>query len=149
MISERHTVGGLALWRYVTRAIIVARLDKLNSTLRADDAQSADTGAPPQTRLPGTSKARIEDSTPGMPLVKNYGRAAGIKGRATGLNGTPGSVALDERNKELIRMKIERLDAAKAVVEREHALHNGGPVACGGSGGSGGRSALNKNVRSL
>lgn len=49
-------------------------------------------------------------------------------------------VGLDEREKELIRMKMERLDAAKTIVDREHALHSGtaGPPSTSGGGGGGG-----------
>lgn len=48
------------------------------------------------------------------------------------------SVGLDEREKELIRMKMERLDAAKTMIDREHALHSGTAGAPGGSSGAGG-----------
>lgn len=48
-------------------------------------------------------------------------------------------VGLDEREKELIRMKMERLDAAKTILDREHALHSGtaGPPSTSGGGGAG------------
>lgn len=59
---------------------------------------------------------------------------------ATGGSGGHSSadVGLDEREKELIRMKMERLDAAKAIVDREHALHSGTAGAPSTSGGGGG-----------
>lgn len=38
---------------------------------------------------------------------------------------------LEEREKEVLLMKIERLEACKSIVEREHTLHGGG---AGGSG---------------
>lgn len=50
---------------------------------------------------------------------------------------TAATIGLDEREKELIRMKMERLDAAKTIVDREHALHSGTAGAPGASGGVG------------
>lgn len=65
-----------------------------------------------------------------------------LDGRGNSYN-TAATVGLDEREKELIRMKMERLDAAKTIVDREHALHSGtaGAPGASGGGGAGGGSA--------
>ncbi|CAM9438750.1 unnamed protein product, partial [Ectocarpus fasciculatus] len=64
------------------------------------------------------------------------GNSFGITNATT--TGAAGTTGLDEREKELIRMKMENLEATKTIVDREHALHSGGTGAPGGSSGGGG-----------
>lgn len=59
-------------------------------------------------------------------------------GTTNASTGAAGATGLDEREKELIRMKMENLEATKTIVDREHALHSGGTGAPGGSSGGGG-----------
>lgn len=42
LTSCRHRAGAAGLWRYIIRAAIVARLDKLSAALRKEDARAED-----------------------------------------------------------------------------------------------------------
>lgn len=42
LTSSRQRAGTQGLWRYVVRAAVVARLDKLSAALRAEDARAED-----------------------------------------------------------------------------------------------------------
>lgn len=118
LTRERSVVGGWTLWRYLTRAVVVARLDTLNASLRAKDTH-AEEAKPPVKRV---SARGAEPEAAGGHIVGSSGI---------------GAIGMEEREKELIRMKIERLDAAKTIVEREHALHGGGGGGSSGGSGSG------------
>lgn len=135
LTRERSVVGGWTLWRYLTRAVIVARLDTLNAILRAKDTHAEEAKRPnKRVSARGTEpKAAGWQSTAPLPPTKRI-QAAG--GHIVGSSGI-GAIGLEEREKELIRMKIERLDAAKTIVEREHALHGGGGGGSSGGSGSG------------
>ncbi|CAM9168214.1 unnamed protein product, partial [Ectocarpus sp. 12 AP-2014] len=53
------------------------------------------------------------------------GIAAGNSfGTINASTGAAGATGLDEREKELIRMKMENLEATKTIVDREHVLHS-------------------------
>ncbi len=45
LTTDRYGTGAGGLWRYVTRAAVVARLDKLSTTLRNEDARTEDAAA--------------------------------------------------------------------------------------------------------
>lgn len=123
LTSEDSEVGGEALWRYITRVAILSKIEELHAILclgnkRAEDTQTEAQGRPSSGTTTGKSskKSQIEGSK---------------------CNAEIGSLDVDpeEREKELIRMRIERLDAARAIVEREHALHGRRLMTDGGGGG--------------
>lgn len=128
-------MGGGALWRYVARAMVVARLNKLNTVLRTEDQRNGETDALRQA-FPSRPDLVSAWGT-GTPLLSSPA-AGGIllaKTRSMLHRGSQyDAVGLGEREKEVIRMKIERLEGAKVIADREHALHGGG----GGGGLVGG-----------
>ncbi|CAM9599517.1 unnamed protein product [Scytosiphon promiscuus] len=124
LTSERSSVGAAGLWRYIVRAALVARLDKLSAALRREDARAEKS----------TADAARTSQAQGV-----SGLFTGEKGSTAGDGFSPvAPVGMDEREKELIRMKMERLDAAKTIIDREHALHGGTAGTPGGSSGVGG-----------
>eukprot|EP00903_Cladosiphon_okamuranus_P014275 g13258.t1 len=120
LTNSRSGVGRPGLWRYVVRAAVVATLDKLRSKLRVQDARAEDAATEAGRRT----------------QLQQLGFSAMTNGEYT----SAADVGFDEREKELIKMKMERLDAAKTIVDREHALHSGtaGPPSTSGGGGGGG-----------
>lgn len=122
---------------------MVARLDELNAALRAEDRRAeaaADAAAALKQSAFPPSRVTPTGSKEGMvsPYPSPDGSRRDLGRAANSVRSGSGKVGLEEREKELIRMKIERLDAAKATVDREHILHGGGGAA-GGSGGGGAR----------
>lgn len=136
LTSERYVTGGATLWRYIARAAVVARLDSLNAILRAEDATKNEVEkseeANSQPAVARQAPMACEKAPP-MPLLNDSSTPSGRS-----FLGRRGAVGLDERGKELIRMKIERLEACKSIVEREHAMHGGGGGGSGGGGAGGG-----------
>lgn len=51
LTSSRSSAGAAGLWRYVVRAAVVARLDKLRATLREEDARADDAATEAARRL--------------------------------------------------------------------------------------------------
>lgn len=135
LTSERLGVGIATFWRYLVRAVVVARLDKLNAVLRTEDQQVERTEALAHETSFRSKAGGAKWATP-PPSLATVNRPMGRRKTCGGVK--KGAMGLGEREKELIRMKIERLDAAKVIVEREHALHGGGSAG-GGAGGGGGR----------
>lgn len=122
LTSEHNEVGGAALWRYITRVAILSKLEELHAVLslenkRAEDAQTEAQGRASSGTMTGKSfeKSQTESSE----CITEMGSL---------------DVDPEEREKELIRMRIERLDGARAILEREHALH-GRRLMTDGSGG--------------
>ena len=128
-------MGGAALWRYVARAMVVARLNKLNTILRTEDQRAGEAGA-----LGQLFSSRVDPASGDRrPLLSSPG-TGGIHARTARIvcgSSQHGTIGLGEREKEVIRMKIERLDGAKVIADREHALH-GGSGSGGGLVGGGG-----------
>lgn len=87
------------------------------------------------TYYPGEDDDRTKKDFSGMDGAKNISRFAGA-GVALGVDSAFGRA---EREKELIRIKIKRLEAVKSIAEREHALHGGGGGSVGGVDGGPGR----------
>lgn len=135
LTSERHVIGGGALWRYITRAMLVARLDKLNTVLRGEEEMVEEFKTQKEELSPRPSTAQRNNNKLSSSLTKDEPQFRGIA-LCTGENSRV--VGLEEREKELIRMKIEKLDAARIAVEREHALYGGSAAATASSGGGGG-----------
>lgn len=123
LTREHNEVGGEALWRYITRVAILSKIEELHAILRLENKRAEGTltevqGRPSSGTTIGKSfeKSQIE----GSECITEIGS----------LNVDP-----EEREKELIRMRIERLDGARAIVEREHALHGRRLMTDGGGGG--------------
>lgn len=136
MTKERYTVGRATLWRYIARAAVIARLDKLNAILRAEDKRIEDAKYSAQET---TVSLGATDEQRGQAL-----RSSPTKGRRQveegGVDsGNAVSVGREERERELIRMKIERLEGVKVIADREHALHCGPGASSSGGAGGGGR----------
>lgn len=124
-------MGGAALWRYVARAMVVARLNKLNTILRTEDQRAGEADALSQAF---SSIGRVQPgSGDRRPFLSSPAAGGVLQAKATrialGSSHHSSATGLGEREKEVIRMKIERLDGAKIIADREHALH------CGGGGG--------------
>lgn len=128
-------MGGKALWRYVARAMVVARLNKLNTILRAEDQRTMEAESLGQAfpSRPNTASDSSSSSRPQSALALSSSPVQGglQQARARVAGGGSGqmyggAMGLGEREKEVIRMKIERLDGAKIILDREHALHGSG-----------------------
>ena len=130
LTTEHRVVGGAALWRYITRNAICAGLDQLNVALRDKDKWVEDTQKTTHSRPFSSAIAVQRDKIPGHFISKSNRQE-----NEGAVNKGSGSVNLEERHKELIRMKIKRLHGAKTIIEREHFL-NGGESANGGVGNS-------------
>eukprot|EP00752_Nemacystus_decipiens_P009941 g8865.t1 len=136
LTSSRSSAGASGVWRYVIRAAVISRLDKLRATLRAEDARADDVAMEVARRLP-------QQQHPGL--------AALCSAEGSGAHSSAADVGLDEREKELIRMKMERLDAVKTIIDREHALHSGtaGAPSTSGGGGGGGAGGSAQDMKNL
>lgn len=129
LISERYTVGGAPLWRYIARAAVVARLDSLCEVLRAEDEHSGEEADDLEAETKCGNTLRVPVERPGAGLQHSLSPDTPAA--------TSDGQGLEEREKELIRMKIERLEGCKGIIEREHALQGGGGGGSGGGGGGG------------
>ncbi|CAM9390195.1 unnamed protein product, partial [Choristocarpus tenellus] len=118
LTHQRSNVGGPGLWRYLIGMAIANKLNDLNLILEENGQTPRFQGALPWG-------GEVPETTGGSRTEQGL-NSASEQEPVTSAGNDNGKVLLGEHELEVVRIHIERLEAARSLVEKEHTASGGG-----------------------